>query len=115
MTQFLQQQKLLRVLGDLCNDQLASQDEAWLQEIMVESAQARSLYMDYMELDACLDAEGSALVYQGLADQASAEQSRGVLDSTVDRGLVTLARELVHQADAQSGFGSAREPWLRES
>ncbi|MDZ4656186.1 MAG: FecR domain-containing protein [Bythopirellula sp.] len=105
-----QKQKLLRVLGDLSNGQLASSDEAWLQETLTESATARALYMDYMELDACLDAEGSAL-----ANQTVSDQSRDLLESNVDHSLVTLARELVHNADARSGFGQSGLSTARDS
>lgn len=56
--QSFDKQKLLRVLGDLCNSQLATEDEPWLQALLAESAPARAIYLDYMELDACLDAEG---------------------------------------------------------
>lgn len=88
-------QKLLGVLGDLCNGQLAAHDESWLQETLATNAEMRSLYMDYMALDACLDAEVSALVEQpanvlafanGLSENGSlAHLAQGIGRSADDR------------------------------
>lgn len=66
------QDRLLGVLGDLCNGQLSAHDEAWLQDTLATSTEARAVYQDYMALAACLDAEASALI----ADAVSA----GTLD-----------------------------------
>lgn len=94
---FPQKQKLLRVLGDLCNEQLAPTDEAWLQETLAESAAARAVYMDYMELDACLDAEGSALANPAL----------NALDGDVDHGLINLGREIATQGNQPTTYGAS--------
>ncbi len=98
-----QKHKLLRVLGDLCNGQLSAHDEPWLQETLGESAAARVVYMDYMTLDACLDAEGSALSHE--SQDVAMTNSLGA-----DHGLVSLAREFVNQANEQSGFGASNFP-----
>jgi hypothetical protein len=98
MSEVAAKQKLLRVLGDLCNGQLAAPDESWLQETLAASADARAIYMDYMELDACLDAEASALVQQSAGDVA--------LDDclAMNGDLATLARQSAHTAVPQRGI-----------
>jgi hypothetical protein len=112
MSEVAAKQKLLRVLGDLCNGQLALQDEAWLQETLAASADARSIYMDYMELDACLDAEASALVQQSVAQQSPAMMP--VRDGLAMSGdLATLACELLPAGEPQnlSGRIAATRRW----
>lgn len=52
-------------------------DEAWLQEALADSADACSIYMDYMELDACLNAEVSALVQQPAGTLAMGDKPLG--------------------------------------
>jgi hypothetical protein len=96
MSEVAAKQKLLRVLGDLCNGQLSAHDEPWLQETLAASSESRSVYMDYMELDASLDAEASALVQQSrpasaLADSLAMNRELSALDlSALDCGLVSL-------------------------
>jgi hypothetical protein len=58
---FPHKHKLLRVLGDLCNGQIDAHEEAWLQNLLASDAGARAIYMDYLDLDACLEAEGAAI------------------------------------------------------
>jgi hypothetical protein len=58
---FPHKHKLLRVLGDLCNGQLDAHEESWLQQLLANDAVARAIYMDYLDLDACLEAEGAAI------------------------------------------------------
>ena len=58
MSESNNKRRLLQTLGNLCNNQLDPQDGAWLESELARSAEARATYIDYMELDACLDAEG---------------------------------------------------------
>lgn len=65
MNEVAQRPKLLRVLGDLCHGNLTTHDESWLQGLLGGSADARAIYMDYMELEACLHSEAALLAQQG--------------------------------------------------
>jgi hypothetical protein len=96
-----QSNKLLRVLGDLCNGQLDAREEPWLQETLASNATARAIYMDYLDLEACLEAEGSTL----------AQHSQPALDS--NHGLAKLARELVSCTDVQNKLGTIESHWRK--
>jgi hypothetical protein len=58
---FPHKHKLLRVLGDLCNGQIDAHEESWLQQLLASDAVARAIYMEYLDLEACLEAEGAAI------------------------------------------------------
>ena len=49
--------RLFNALGDLCNNRLDPSDGAWLEIVLSQSLEARTIYMDYLELEAFLDAE----------------------------------------------------------
>ena len=98
---FPQKHKLLRVLGDLCNGMLDSHDEPWLQEALSQSVPARAIYMDYMALDACLDAEGAMLSEISHPNLGNEQESL-----SVEHKWVSLARELVNHADGRTEFAA---------
>ncbi len=69
MNQQQLENRVLRVLGDLCNETISVEDREWLEELLSSSPQVQALYVDYMGLHACLHverlhAEGGALEHQ---------------------------------------------------
>ena len=109
-------QRLLQVLGDLCNGQLNAPDEPWLQELLTENASARAVYIDYWELDASLTAEGITLADQDMTsadasittaahDLANFSSSSAV--STGRSGIASFWRKLPSWAVAATLFGIA--------
>ncbi|TWU27766.1 FecR domain-containing protein [Bythopirellula polymerisocia] len=109
-------QRLLQVLGDLCNGQLNALDEPWLQDLLTENASARAVYIDYLELDASLTAEGITLADQDMTsadasittaahDLANFSSSSAV--STGRSGIASFWRKLPSWAVAATLFGIA--------
>jgi hypothetical protein len=82
---FPHKHKLLRVLGDLCNGQLDAHEESWLQQLLASDAMARAIYMDYLDLDACLEAEGAAIpVAAALHPELAVAQPNHTLNHLAD-------------------------------
>jgi len=80
--------RVLRLLGDLCNGQLDGQDERWLQQALTDSAEVRAMYMDYMAMDACLASEGTALAQTVPASLSSEYVEEPIRDGSLDNGSV---------------------------
>jgi len=72
------QNRVLRVLGDLCNGSIDPRDGHWLEELLCHDEQVQALYVDYMAMHACLHAESIALEEpdRSAAVQASTVQQR---------------------------------------
>lgn len=77
------QNRVLRVLGDLCNGSIDPRDGLWLEELLCRDERARVLYVDYMAMHASLHAESIAL--------EEPSRSTAVQASTVQRSLPRLS------------------------
>jgi len=53
--------RVLRAIGDLCNESINPQELAWLEELLCSDPEIQTLYVDYMSMHASLHAEGASM------------------------------------------------------
>ncbi len=56
--------RVLKVLGDLCNGTITSHDQVWLEGLLTTDIDVQTLYVDYMSMHASLHVEGAPLELQ---------------------------------------------------
>ena len=81
--------RVLKVVGNLCNETIDPRDGKWLEELLCSDAEVRNLYLDYMSLHASLHAEGASLALHSDSEDVPEE------------GLLTLASHREHAPVAE--------------
>ncbi|MEM8947343.1 MAG: hypothetical protein AAGD11_19370 [Planctomycetota bacterium] len=116
MTSIKDDRRVMRALGNLCNDTISDSEARWLASQLHEFPEVRDLYVDYMSMHACISSEVAilcpSLPAAGTAADPAIETSANEttsLASTVSGAATITQRPAVTASSGVTSFGRS---WL---